>query len=30
VTGQTIVADGGWTVQGIPDAPSWLRTPDAD
>jgi NAD(P)-dependent dehydrogenase (short-subunit alcohol dehydrogenase family) len=27
VTGQTIVADGGWTVQGIPDAPSWLQTP---
>jgi NAD(P)-dependent dehydrogenase (short-subunit alcohol dehydrogenase family) len=30
VTGQTIVADGGWTVQGIPEAPSWLRTPHAD
>ena len=27
VTGQTIVADGGWTVQGIPHAPSWLQTP---
>jgi NAD(P)-dependent dehydrogenase (short-subunit alcohol dehydrogenase family) len=27
ITGQTIVADGGWTVQGIPDAPSWLQTP---
>ena len=26
VTGQTIVADGGWTVQGIPHAPSWLQT----
>jgi NAD(P)-dependent dehydrogenase (short-subunit alcohol dehydrogenase family) len=30
VTGQTIIADGGWTVQGIPDAPSWLQTPAAD
>jgi NAD(P)-dependent dehydrogenase (short-subunit alcohol dehydrogenase family) len=29
VTGQTIIADGGWTVQGIPDAPSWLQTPGA-
>jgi NAD(P)-dependent dehydrogenase (short-subunit alcohol dehydrogenase family) len=27
ITGQTIVADGGWTVQGIPHAPSWLQTP---
>jgi NAD(P)-dependent dehydrogenase (short-subunit alcohol dehydrogenase family) len=27
ITGQTIVADGGWTVQGIPSAPSWLQTP---
>ena len=27
VTGQTIIADGGWTVQGIPHAPSWLQTP---
>jgi len=27
VTGQTIVADGGWTVQGIPHAPSWLQAP---
>jgi NAD(P)-dependent dehydrogenase (short-subunit alcohol dehydrogenase family) len=27
VTGQTIVVDGGWTVQGIPEAPSWLRAP---
>jgi NAD(P)-dependent dehydrogenase (short-subunit alcohol dehydrogenase family) len=25
ITGQTIVADGGWTVQGIPHAPSWLQ-----
>jgi len=25
VTGQTIVADGGWTVQGIPHAPTWLQ-----
>jgi NAD(P)-dependent dehydrogenase (short-subunit alcohol dehydrogenase family) len=27
VTGQTIIADGGWTVQGIPHAPTWLQTP---
>jgi NAD(P)-dependent dehydrogenase (short-subunit alcohol dehydrogenase family) len=26
ITGQTIVADGGWTVQGIPHAPTWLQT----
>ena len=25
VTGQCLVVDGGWTVQGIPHAPSWLR-----
>ncbi len=25
ITGQTIVADGGWTVQGVNDAPSRLR-----
>jgi 3-oxoacyl-[acyl-carrier protein] reductase len=25
VTGQTIVADGGWTIQGISAAPDWLR-----
>ncbi|MBV8103615.1 MAG: SDR family oxidoreductase [Hyphomicrobiales bacterium] len=30
VTGQTIIADGGWTVQGIPDAPSWLQTAATD
>jgi len=24
MTGQTLVVDGGWTVQGIPDAPDWL------
>jgi 3-oxoacyl-[acyl-carrier protein] reductase len=24
ITGQAIVADGGWTVQGIDDAPDWL------
>jgi NAD(P)-dependent dehydrogenase (short-subunit alcohol dehydrogenase family) len=29
ITGQTIIADGGWTVQGIPHAPSWLQTPGA-
>jgi NAD(P)-dependent dehydrogenase (short-subunit alcohol dehydrogenase family) len=27
VTGQTIIADGGWTVQGIPHAPAWLQSP---
>ena len=25
MTGQTMVVDGGWTVQGIPDAPGWLQ-----
>ncbi len=25
VTGQTIIADGGWTIQGIPHAPAWLQ-----
>ena len=29
MTGQTMVVDGGWTVQGIPDAPGWLQTPPA-
>ena len=29
VTGQTIMVDGGWIVQGIPQAPSWLSTPGA-
>ena len=29
VTGQTIIADGGSTVQGIPHAPTWLQTPTA-
>jgi 3-oxoacyl-[acyl-carrier protein] reductase len=24
VTGQTVVVDGGWTVQGISAAPDWL------
>jgi NAD(P)-dependent dehydrogenase (short-subunit alcohol dehydrogenase family) len=28
-TGQTIVVDGGWTVQGIPEAPVGLKTPGA-
>ena len=28
-TGQTIVVDGGWTVQGIPEAPGWLKTAGA-
>ncbi len=27
ITGQTIVVDGGWTVQGMRDRPDWLRTP---
>jgi len=26
VTGQTIVVDGGWTTQGLPQAPSWLQS----
>ncbi|MGA8712237.1 MAG: SDR family oxidoreductase, partial [Roseiarcus sp.] len=30
VTGQTIIADGGWTVQGIPQAPTWLQAPAAE
>jgi len=25
ITGQTLVVDGGWTVQGISDAPEWLQ-----
>jgi len=29
ITGQTIVADGGWTVQGINRAPDYLKTQDA-
>ncbi|HZQ03119.1 MAG TPA: SDR family oxidoreductase [Gaiellaceae bacterium] len=29
VTGQTIVVDGGWTIQGISAAPGWLRTDEA-
>jgi NAD(P)-dependent dehydrogenase (short-subunit alcohol dehydrogenase family) len=27
MTGQVLVLDGGWIVQGIPDAPEWLQTP---
>jgi NAD(P)-dependent dehydrogenase (short-subunit alcohol dehydrogenase family) len=27
VTGQTLIVDGGWTVQGIPNAPDWLQAP---
>jgi NAD(P)-dependent dehydrogenase (short-subunit alcohol dehydrogenase family) len=27
VTGQTILVDGGWTIQGIQAAPDWLTTP---
>ena len=26
MTGQSIVVDGGWIVQGIPDAPDWLQS----
>ena len=29
MTGQSIVVDGGWTVQGIPEAPAWLKSPAA-
>jgi len=25
ITGQTLVVDGGWTVQGLRDRPDWLR-----
>ena len=25
MTGQSIVVDGGWIVQGIPEAPEWLQ-----
>ncbi|MFO1539401.1 MAG: SDR family NAD(P)-dependent oxidoreductase [Chloroflexota bacterium] len=27
ITGQTIVVDGGWTIQGLRDRPDWLRAP---
>lgn len=27
MTGQVLVLDGGWIVQGIPEAPTWLQTP---
>lgn len=31
ITGQVIVVDGGWTIQGMRDRPDWLRaTPPAD
>jgi 3-oxoacyl-[acyl-carrier protein] reductase len=30
VTGQTIIVDGGWTIQGIPHAPEWLQSPPAE
>jgi NAD(P)-dependent dehydrogenase (short-subunit alcohol dehydrogenase family) len=30
VTGQTIVVDGGWTVQGVTAAPDWLRATQAE
>jgi NAD(P)-dependent dehydrogenase (short-subunit alcohol dehydrogenase family) len=29
VTGQTIVVDGGWTIQGISATPGWLNVEDA-
>lgn len=29
ITGQTIVVDGGWTIQGVTQAPDWLRAPGA-
>jgi|SRR6478672_5922367 len=29
VTGQTIVADGGWTIQGVSAAPDWLTAASA-
>src|SRR5262249_28119025 len=29
VTGQTIVVDGGWTIQGISAAPDWLNVGEA-
>jgi NAD(P)-dependent dehydrogenase (short-subunit alcohol dehydrogenase family) len=29
MTGQSLVLDGGWIVQGIPDAPDWLQAPKA-
>lgn len=25
ITGQSLVVDGGWSVQGLPDAPEWLQ-----
>ncbi len=28
VTGQCLFVDGGWTAQGIGDAPAWLSTPE--
>ena len=30
MTGQTIIVDGGWTIQGIPHAPEWLQSPPAE
>lgn len=30
VTGQCIFVDGGWTAQGIGDAPAWLTTSDSE
>src|SRR5271154_5196709 len=30
MTGQTIIVDGGWTIQGVPHAPEWLQSPPAE
>jgi NAD(P)-dependent dehydrogenase (short-subunit alcohol dehydrogenase family) len=30
VTGQTILVDGGWSIQGVSAAPEWLVTPSGD
>lgn len=30
ITGQTIVVDGGWTIQGMRDRPDWLRARPAE
>jgi 3-oxoacyl-[acyl-carrier protein] reductase len=30
VTGQTIVVDGGWTIQGINQSPDWLQAANPD
>ena len=30
ITGQVIVVDGGWTIQGMRDRPDWLRAKQVD